>query len=137
MATSETFHVALRVGPATLRLSKGCIAEVNIVSTAQVEVVYRVFCSVERLDLRHSELCRKKEVQHPSCEWGFGLLYQGVHGDWSSALYCFLHVAHFLLDVPEPLLPQPLLCLLLIKDGPISFVVLPCLSSLRSFLGGW
>ena len=81
MATSETFHVALRVGPATLRLSEGCIAEVNIVSVAQAEVVYRVFCSVERLDLRHSKLCRKKEVQHPSCEWGFGLLYQSVHGD--------------------------------------------------------
>ena len=63
-------------------------------------------------------------MQHPGCEWGFGLLYQGVHGDWSSTLYCFLHVADFLLDVPEPLLPRPLLCLLLIKDGPIAFVVL-------------
>ena len=87
-----------------------------------IEVVYGVFCSVERLDLRHSKLCRKREVQHPGCEWGFGLLYQGVHGDWSSALYCFLHVADFLLDVPEPLLPRPLLCLLQIKDGPIAFV---------------
>ena len=87
-------------------------------------MVYRVFCSIERLNLRHSELCRKREVQHPNREWGFSLLYQGVHGDWSSALYCFLHVADFLLDVPEPLLPQPLLCLLLIKDGPIAFVVL-------------
>ena len=28
MATSGTFHVALRVGPATLRLSEGCTAEV-------------------------------------------------------------------------------------------------------------
>ena len=88
-----------------------------------IEVVYGVFYSVERLDLRHSKLCRKREVQHPDCEWGFGLLYKSVHGDWSSALYCFLHVANLLLDVPEPLLPQPLLCLLLIKDGPITFVV--------------
>ena len=53
----------------------------------RIEVVYRVFCSVERLDLRHSELCRKGEVQHPGGEWRFGLLYQGVHGDWSSALF--------------------------------------------------
>ena len=62
-------------------------------------------------------------MQHPCCEWRFGLLYQGVHGDWSSALYLFLHVADFLLDVLEPLLPRPLLCLLLIKEGPIAFVV--------------
>ena len=98
----------------------------------RIEVVYGVFCSVERLDLRHSELCRKREVQHPGREWEFGLLYQGIHGDWSSTLYCLLHVADFLLDVPEPLLPRPLLCLLLIKNGPIAFVALPCLSSLRS-----
>ena len=39
MATSGTFHVALRVGPATLRLSEGYIAEVNIVAAAQAEVV--------------------------------------------------------------------------------------------------
>ena len=83
-----------------------------------IEVVYRVFCSVEHFDMRHSKLFRKREVQHPGCEWGFGLLYQGVHGDWSSALYYFLHVADFLLDVPKPLLPQPFLCLL-----PIAFVV--------------
>ena len=88
-----------------------------------IEVVYGVFCSIERLDLQHSELYRKREVQHPGCEWGFGLLYQGVYRDWSSALYYFLHVADFLLDVPEPLLPRPLLYLLLIKDGPIAFVV--------------
>ena len=81
----------------------------------RIEVVYGVFCFVERLDLRHSELCRKGEVQHPSGEWRFDLLYHGIHGDWSSALYRFLHVADFLLDVPEPLLPRPLLCLLLIK----------------------
>ena len=86
-------------------------------------MVYGVFCSIERLDLWHSELCRKREVQHPNCEWRFGLLYQGIHGDWSSALYRFLHVADFLLDVPKPLLPRPLLCLLLIKEGPIAFVV--------------
>ena len=39
MAISETFHVALRVGPATLRLSGGCIAEVNTAAAAQDEVV--------------------------------------------------------------------------------------------------
>ena len=39
MATSGTFHVALRVGPATLRPSEGCIAEVNTVAAAQAEVV--------------------------------------------------------------------------------------------------
>ena len=39
MASSETFHVVLRAGPATLRLSEGCIAEVNTVATAQAEVV--------------------------------------------------------------------------------------------------
>ena len=86
-------------------------------------MVYGVFCSFERLDLRHSELFRNREVQHPGCEWGFGLLYQGVHRDWSSALYYFLHMASFLLDVSEPLLPRPLPCFLLIKDGPIAFIV--------------
>ena len=100
-----------------------------------IEVVYGVFCSIERLDLWHSELCRKREVQHPSCERGFGLLYQGVPGDWSSALYCFLHVANLLLDVPEPLLPRPFLCLLLIKDGSIAFVV-PTLPLLIAVLSG-
>ena len=79
----------------------------------RIEVVYGVFCSVERLDLRHSELCRKGEVQHPGGEWRFGLLHQAVHGDWSSALYLYLHVADFLLDVPEPLLPRPLLVAIL------------------------
>ena len=29
-----------------------------------IEVVYGVFCPVERLDLRHSELCRKGDIQH-------------------------------------------------------------------------
>ena len=52
-------------------------------------------------------------MQHLGGEWRFGLLYQGVHGDWSSALYHFLHVADFLLDVPEPLLPRPLLIAIL------------------------
>ena len=52
-------------------------------------------------------------MQHPGGEWRFGLLYQGVHGDWSSALYRFLHVADFLLDVSEPLLPRPLLIAIL------------------------
>ena len=39
MATSEIFHVALHVGPVTLRLSGGCIAEVNTSTIAQAEVV--------------------------------------------------------------------------------------------------
>ena len=94
-----------------------------------------VFRSVKRFDLRHSKLCRKREVQHPDCERGFSLLYQGVHRDWSSALYCFLHVAELLLDVPEPLLPRPLLCLLLTKDGLIAFVV-PALPLLIVILSG-
>ena len=76
-------------------------------------MVYEVFYPVERLDLRHYELCRKGEVQHPGGEWGFGLLYQGVHGDWSSAFYRYLHVVDFLLDVPEPLFPRPLLVAIL------------------------
>ena len=100
-----------------------------------IEVVYGVFRSVKCLDLRHSELCRKREVQHPGCEWGFGLLHQGVHRDWSSALYCFLHVAEFSLDVLEPLLPRPLLCLLLIKDGSIAFVI-PAMPLLVAILSG-
>ena len=53
-------------------------------------------------------------MQHPGGEWRFGLLYQGIHGDWSSAFYYYLHVANFLqLDVPESLLPQPLLVVIL------------------------
>ena len=72
-------------------------------------MVYGVFCPVERLDLQHSELCHKGEVQHPSGEWRFVLLHQGVHGDWSSAFYNYLRMAYFLLDVLEPLLPRPLL----------------------------
>ena len=39
MATSGTFHVTLRIGPATLRLLEGCIAEVNTAAAAQAEVV--------------------------------------------------------------------------------------------------
>ena len=39
MATSEIFHVALRAGLVTLRLLGGCIAEVNTVNAARVEVV--------------------------------------------------------------------------------------------------
>ena len=44
-------------------------------------------------------------------------------------------MADFLLDVPEPLLPRPLLCLLLIKDGPIAFVV-PAMPLLIAILSG-
>ena len=50
-------------------------------------------------------------------------------------LYCFLHVAELLLDVPEPVLPQPLLCLLLTKDELIAFVV-PTLPLLIAILSG-
>ena len=39
MATSEIFHVALLVGPATLRLSGGCTVEVNTTAAAQAEAV--------------------------------------------------------------------------------------------------
>ena len=82
-----------------------------------------VLRSVQRFDVRHSEFCWKREVQHLGCERGFSLLNQGVHRDWSSALYLFLHVAKLLLDVPEPLLLRPLPCFLLIKDGSIAYVV--------------
>ena len=90
-------------------------------------MVYGVFSSVERLDLRYSKLCRKGEVQHPSGEWRFDFLYQGIHGDWSSALYLFLHVADFLLDVPEPLLPQPLLVAIL--SGGLVRIMFPDVAS--------
>ena len=86
-----------------------------------VEVINGVFHSVKRFDLQHSKFYLKREVQHPGCKRGFSLLYQGIHGDWSSALYHFLHVAELLLDVPEPLLPRPLPYFLL--DGPIASVV--------------
>ena len=92
-----------------------------------IEVVYGVFCFVERLDLRHSKLCRKGEVQHPGGEWRFDLLHQGVHGDWSSALYCYLHVTYFLLDVLEPLLPRPLLVAIL--SGGLVRILFPGVAS--------
>ena len=66
-------------------------------------------------------------MQYPDDEWRFGLLYQGVHGDWSSALYCFLHVADFFLDVPEPLLPRPLLVAIL--SGGLVRIMLPGVAS--------
>ena len=44
-------------------------------------------------------------------------------------------MADFLLDVPEPLLPRPLLCLMLIKDGSIAFVV-PAMPLLIAVLSG-
>ena len=52
-------------------------------------------------------------MQHPGGEWRFGLLHKGVHGDWSSTFYRYLHVVDFLLDVPKPLLPRPLLVVIL------------------------
>ena len=90
-------------------------------------MVYGVFFFVERLDLRHSELCRKGEVQHPGGEWRHDLLHQGVHGDWSSAFYRYLHVADFFLDVPEPLLPRPLLIAIL--SGGLVRIMLPGVAS--------
>ena len=67
-------------------------------------------------------------MQHPDGEWRFGLLYQGAHGDWSSALYRFLHVAYFLLDVPKPLFPRPLLVAIL--SGGLVRILLPGMASL-------
>ena len=93
----------------------------------RIEVIYEVFCPVERLDLRHSELCRKGEVQHPSEEWRFCLLHQGVHGNWSSTFYCYLHLVDFLLDVPKPLLPRPLL--VVIPSGGLVRIMLPGVAS--------
>ena len=66
-------------------------------------------------------------MQHPGGEWRFGLLYQGVHGDWSSTLYRFLHVADFLLDVPELLLPRPLLVAIL--SGGLVRILFPGVAS--------
>ena len=86
-------------------------------------MVYGVFCSIECLVLWHFELFRNGEVQHLGDEWRFGLLYQGVHGDQSSALYHFLHVADFLLDVLEPLLPRPLLVAIL-SEGLVRIMLL-------------
>ena len=90
-------------------------------------MVYGVFCSIERLDLHHSELCRNREVQYPDGEWRLGLLHQGVHGDWSSAFYHYLHVGDLLLDVPEPLLPRPLLVAIL--SGGLVRIMLPSVAS--------
>ena len=90
-------------------------------------MVYGVFCSVERLDLRHSKLCRKGEVQHPGGEWRLGLLHQGVYGDWSSTFDRYLHVADFLLDVLEPLLPRPLLVAILSRG--LVRIMLPGMAS--------
>ena len=101
----------------------------------RVEVINGVFRSIKRFDLWHSEFCRKREVQHPGGERGFSLLYQGVHRDWSLALYRFLHVAELLLDVPEPLFPRPLPCFLLIRDGSIAFIV-PTMPLLITILSG-
>ena len=66
-------------------------------------------------------------MQHPGGEWRFGLLYQGVHGNWSSAFYRYLHVADFLLDVPKPLLPRPLLVAIL--SGGLVRIMLPGVAS--------
>ena len=88
-----------------------------------IEMINGVFRSVKRFDLRHAEFCRKREVEHLGYERGCSLLYLGVHGDWSSTIYRFLHVAELLLHVLEPLLPRPLPCFPLIRDGSIASVV--------------
>ena len=98
-----------------------------------VEVINGAFHSVKHFDLPHSKFCRKREVQHLGCEQGFSLLYQGIHRDWSSALYRFLHVAELLLDVLKPLLPRLLPYFLL--DGPIASVV-PAMPFLIAILSG-
>ena len=66
-------------------------------------------------------------MQHPDGKWRFGLLYQGVHGDWSSTLYHFPHGDDFLLDVPESLLPRPLLFAIL--SGGLVRIILPSIAS--------
>ena len=66
-------------------------------------------------------------MQHPGGEWRLGLLHQGVHGDWSSDFYRYLHVANFLLDVLETLLPRPLLIAIL--SGGLVRIMLPSVAS--------
>ena len=66
-------------------------------------------------------------MQHPGGEWGFDSLYQGVHGDWSSIFYRYLHMVDFLLYVPEPLLPRPLLVAIL--SGGLVRIMLPGVAS--------
>ena len=86
-------------------------------------MIYRIFHSVERFDLRHSELCWEREVWYPGLKWGFSLLHQGIYGNGSSAFHSFPHVAKLVLDVSEVLLPQPFPYIRLIKDGSIAYVV--------------
>ena len=71
-------------------------------------------------------------MQHPDGEWRFGLLHQSVHGDWSSAFNFYFHVADFLLDVPEPLLPRPLLVTIL-SEGLVR-ITLPGVASFSFFI---
>ena len=66
-------------------------------------------------------------MQHLGGAWRLGLLHQGVHGDWSSTFYHYLHVADFLLDVPKPLLPRPLLVVIL--SGGLVRIMLPGVAS--------
>ena len=70
-------------------------------------------------------------MQHPGSEWRFGLLHQGVYGDWSSALYRYLLMADFLLDVLEPLLPRPLLVAILSGVCSLVWLVSHSLSASR------
>ena len=74
-------------------------------------------------------------MYYPRRELGFYLLYQSIHGYWSSSFYGFLHVVELLLDVSEPLLPRLFPCLLLIKDWSIASVV-PTKNPLIMILSG-
>ena len=55
------------------------------------------------------------------------MLHWGVHGNWSSAFYRYLHVVDFLLNVPEPLLPRPIFIEIL--SGGLVRIMLPGVSS--------
>ena len=71
-----------------------------------VEVIDGVFSPVESLDEWHSELRWEGEVQYLVSEWGFSLLYQGIHRNWGSAFHGFFHMGELLLDILEAPLPQ-------------------------------
>ena len=82
MATSGTFHVALRVGPATLRPSEGCIAEVNTVAAAQAEVV--------PCDSVVPSSCRGPLSAFSAPPWGFVLVCLSLGASFSFFFFFFL-----------------------------------------------
>ena len=73
--------------------------------------------------MRHSELHWEREVQYLGREQRLCLLYQRIHGDWSSFFHRFPHAAKLLLDAPKMLLPRPFPYLRLIKGGSIASVI--------------